>query len=288
MLESTTGSDVANEIRMMRTVFKGAVLLTEGATDARFFQKFTSADTCSVIPAHGKGNTLRAMEVLETEHFEGVIAIVDADFWHILSPPGLPANVYMTDCHDIEVMILEANALDNFLNEYGSAEKIRAFLQSSTTTSIRQALYNISFPVGLLRLVGEKRRIPLRFEGLRYDRIVCRRTLEIDTNRLIRNVLRLSQNPLTDAEAHAALEEEKSLQGTTDPCQVCCGPDVVAIMGVGLRRAIGSLDATTADVNNITRILRLAYDSGDLRETTLYRDVKEWESDNQPYRVFDV
>ena len=41
MIDNLSASDIANEISMMRSVFKGTVLVVEGVTDSRLYSKFT-------------------------------------------------------------------------------------------------------------------------------------------------------------------------------------------------------------------------------------------------------
>ncbi len=70
-----------------------------------------------------------------------------------------------------------------------------------------------------------------------------------------------------------------------DPWQVCCGHDLVEILSVGLRKAIGSHKAADIEANSLERCLRLAYEEVYFSQTRLYVEIRLWESHNQPFKV---
>ncbi len=73
-----------------------------------------------------------------------------------------------------------------------------------------------------------------------------------------------------------------------DRAQLCCGDDLIAVICIGLRRALGTRDLRVASRNNIASSLRLAYDSMDLNNTGLYACITQWEANNPPYKVFNI
>jgi len=288
MLEYVTSDDIAAEAKMVRSAFDGAILVLEGDTDVRFFERFTKAEECTLLLGRGKENVVGAIELLDNENFEGLLGIVDADFWHILPPDNLSENICVTDFHDIEVMILETKALDSFLGEYGSPNKIKHFLSASEHAHLREALYNIVQPIGILRLLSMKRDYNLKFEGLRYDRIIDKDTLKIDVCRLITAIVQMSDSNTQFALIHEEFNEGLNNEAKADFRHVCCGHDIIAVMSVGLRKSIGSLDSKTAHPTNIASALRLSYDSSDLKSSALYSCVKQWETTNSGYKVFCI
>lgn len=73
-----------------------------------------------------------------------------------------------------------------------------------------------------------------------------------------------------------------------DPWQVCCGHDLVKILSLGLRKAIGSNKATDVEPNSLERNLRLAYEEIYFQDTKLYALIRTWESKHQPFRVLPI
>jgi hypothetical protein len=288
MIQFVSGYDIAVEAKMIRSAFANTILLVEGDDDIRFLDQFVSANECILLPARGKGNVLTAIGLLEDESFDGALGIVDADYWHIFPPDDISDNICVTDYHDIEIMAIESNALLNILYEYGSQKKIERFVANSSYADIREAIYEKAFHIGVLRLAALKSKLQLKFEGMRYDRIVNRDTLEVDTDRLISSILQVSNCKLTNTHLRAAFDQECLEQKEIDRCQLCSGDDVISIICIGLRKALGTQNAKIASRSNIESALRLAYDSTYLKNTNLYRCVKQWETDNPPYVVFNI
>jgi hypothetical protein len=288
MLKFVTGNDVAVEVRMSRSAFAGAIVLVEGDDDILFLERFTNTDECILLPARGKDNVLTALRLLDEEEFAGALGIVDADFWHIMPPNEEPENVCLTDYHDIEIMIIESEALVRMLNEYGSQDKIRAFMAQSGSPDIRHALYEIAFPIGVLRLVSMKRGLRLKFDGMRYDRIVSRDTLAVNIEALVNIVLQVSSCHLPGAELQTALDEECLEQIDVDRSQICCGDDLIALICIGLRKALGTQDSKVASRRYIASALRLTYDSEEFHHTGLYACIREWEAYNPAHKIVNI
>ena len=67
--------------------------------------------------------------MLERDEVSGVIAIVDANFMDFKGGRRASPNLFVTDTHDLETMILNSPALEKILIEFGSAMKIDRFIQ---------------------------------------------------------------------------------------------------------------------------------------------------------------
>lgn len=80
MRQSITPHIVANEVRLMRTHHKGALVIAEGPSDKNAFRSLLDPEACRIVIAYGKHNATGAIQVLEHDGFSGVLAVVDADF----------------------------------------------------------------------------------------------------------------------------------------------------------------------------------------------------------------
>lgn len=74
MKQTVTPHIVANEVRMMRTQHKGALVIVEGPSDKSAFLGLLRRDTCRIVIAYGKENALAAQVILEHEGVVGVLA----------------------------------------------------------------------------------------------------------------------------------------------------------------------------------------------------------------------
>jgi len=135
---------------------------------------------------------MKAILMLEKEDLAGVLAILDADFWHLDGVPHSSSNLLLTDFHDLEMMIINSKALDIVLCEYGSATKINKFVRKQGGSDIRSVLLDICLPIGLLRWLSVKGNLNLTFEGLNFVKFIRRESLELDLSTLVRNVLSLT------------------------------------------------------------------------------------------------
>ena len=287
MIQYTTAFDVAAEVQMTRSGFPGTVLIVEGDHDCRIYERFLCNDNCRVIPAHGRVNAINAIDITEQAGTPGVLAIVDADFWHILGIPHASSNIIVTDAHDIETMMVESQALDVVLREYAITKRTEAFVAANKAPHLRHILFMRALPLGLLRLISEERSLRLKFRGLDYANVVSRTSLVIDERLLVVQVVKLTDIPgISRSQITKLLKQSKKRQ--CEARQVCCGHDMTAIMAIALQQAIGKRKASIATAENVEKWLRMSYDLREFKSTRLYSKTREWESVNTPYKVFDA
>ena len=118
MLDQLTSSDIANEVSMMRSVFKGTVLIVEGVSDSRLYGKFTDRENVRIIIAHSKNNVMQAVSMLRDRRKDNaVLGIIDRDMDALLGKKRSPP-LFQTDKRDLESTILASPALEAVIAEY--------------------------------------------------------------------------------------------------------------------------------------------------------------------------
>jgi len=286
MREAIKADRVANRIRLLRSQFSGAFLIVEGDKDKRIYGRFIMAEACRLEVAHSRENAISAALILERERFVGVLAIVDADFDVLESRIFSSSNIFITDTHDLETMMLKSPALEKLLMEIGSETKLDEFVKVRGK-ELREALLEECLNLGYLRLVSLRHGHALKFEGLKYRDFTDLTTLTINQSRLIKTVKNHSQKlKLSDRELQRQIETIRDEKH--DKWHVCCGHDLIGILSIGLRKAIGSRDSKEVEPEIIERSLRLAYESAWFRDTKLYASIKAWEGINGSFRVIPV
>lgn len=279
MREYISGQIVANEIEMWREQYKGAFVIVEGSEDARFYELFTDTSKCQVVPAHEKGKTVSALSTLEQRGFSGVAAIVDADFDRLESIERPSDNLILTDTHDLETMLLSSPALDKVLQMFGSRKKLAAIRRD-----VRQVLLTSAVCLGYLRWASLRFDLCLRFEGLRLKRFVDTETLAVHIPKLIDVVCAHSRR--ADLDLDDIKDKMNSLKDDNhDPWQVCCGPDLVGILSIGLGKMLGSRNTGEVEPSVVDKALRLAYEKPYFQGTALYSAIREWEQSNEPFKL---
>ena len=267
------GVDIANNIRMTRSLHSGAFLLVEGTDDAKLYSKFC-ASTCKVIPAHSKANVEAAITELNRTKFTGALGIIDADFDSTVGSSRIPANVARTDFHDLEVQLVCSRAFDIVLSEFGSASKIQNF-QTQTGLSVRDAVMSMSASLGALQLLSAQNALFFTFEDLDFSKFINRETFMLSETSMIKAVLDRSRRNDIDP---ASIRRELLLLNASgiDHRQLACGHDAVRILGIGLRKVLGTQRAVDVEAANLQRALRLAYDSTAAAKSNLFTSIREW------------
>jgi len=273
----------ANEIRMLRSTYAGTFLLVEGESDRKFYGRFADRARCRIKvapdrPDGSKQCVIKILQILERSEFAGVLAIADADFERLSGFIYESPNLFRTDSHDLETMLIASPALDKVLCERGSAEKIANFGRD-----IRETLLEIGLWIGVFLHLSQQEGLALRFEDLDFAKFTNKQTLEIDVLKLIKNVKDKSQKPtLNESDWQQKLQIRR--QQISDPWQVCRGHDLASVLAFGLRQAWGTVASLKAD--DLERELRLAYETDYFRTTQLYRAICYWEQENQPFQVW--
>jgi len=273
----------ANQIRLRRSTYIGTFLLVEGSSDKTFYKRFVDQLDCELVETSGKPSSKqRAIEIfkiLEQSNFQGVLAIVDADFDRLENLLYTSPNLLRTDSHDLETMLINSPAFNKVLAEFGSEEKIGKF-----NRDVKLVLLENGMSVGYLLWISKCEALNLTFDGITFSKFIDEQTLQIDELKLIQEIKNKSQAySLKDEDLRQQLNSRKS--NNHDPWQICCGHHLVEILSFGLRRVFGSNKAADVEPNSLERSLRLAYEEIYFRQTQLYLDIRKWESNNQPFKV---
>ncbi|MGY8634286.1 DUF4435 domain-containing protein [Bradyrhizobium sp. 14AA] len=160
---------VAAQIRLVRQADKRAVLVLEGETDARVFDRLIDHSACDLEIGFGRKNVIGAIDLLEDEGFVGFAGVVDADFDRLIGAKIDLENLFLTDCHDLT--IFSSPALERYLAEYADPELLSAQYQSDFQ-ALRNAILAASLELSLCRLVSQRDGLRLYFQDLRHDQYI--------------------------------------------------------------------------------------------------------------------
>ncbi|HYW20974.1 MAG TPA: DUF4435 domain-containing protein [Nodularia sp. (in: cyanobacteria)] len=284
MREFITVDREANKIRQLRETYSGAFVLVEGSSDKTFYERFVDKLACQlVVPQATKPSrkqlATEILEILEKSNFQGVIAIVDADFDRLPNSLYTSPNLFRTDTHDLETMLIQSAALEKVVSEFGSEEKI-----AQLNRDIREVLISVGVLLGYLRWISQSDGLNLTFEGITFSKFIDEKNWQLNEIKMIQEIKNKSRTfNLKDGDIQQRLNSKKS--NNHDPWQVCCGHDLVEILSLGLRKAIGTNNAAEVEPNRLERNLRLAYEAVYFCQTQLYSEIRLWETKNQPFKV---
>ena len=217
--------------------------------------------------------------ILDADSFPGAVGVIDADLDRIECYSWQSSNLIVLDTYDLEALLIKSHALERLLVERGSSEKI-----AGRAKHPREELIDAAVPIGCLRLHSRRSELNLKFDGVRYERFVDRDSLQTNVQDMVREVKNRSQR--SDLGYDDTAREIRSIEDTVnDPWLVCCGTDMVAILGIGLRKALGTNNTGAVTPDDLRRCLRLAYEWQELIASRLGRDLREWAERDPGFRV---
>ncbi len=195
-----TPDRTANAI-MQDSSFTGYYLVVEGIKDVKLYGKFVNEGIVRIRPAFGSQKVRKVLQILDERRFENRVGIIDSDFKKILNITDDLSGLFITDDHDIEVMIIKTKALENVLNVFCSAATIKEF-EKQKQIPIREALFTLGKEIGYLKLANKIYDLGLVFkpknvEGnqIRYNRFTCERTFNfLGSEKMIQTIIDYSRN----------------------------------------------------------------------------------------------
>ena len=281
MREQITPDRIANSIRLLRSDHEGVFLIVEGHSDKLIYERLVNKQEVRITIASGKNNAIKALSILEKENFCRVVAVIDADFSRIEQQIPDSNNLFLTDEHDLEMMLIKSAAFDKLLKERGSEEKIAAF-----SKDIRETLLKLGQEIGKLRLLSLRNKLDLKFEGLKFGKLIDKEKLSINIDELIRSIKNHSQKLSLDEQQ---IKQDLSVisDENHDPWQLCCGHDFISILAIALCKVLGTKSNTNVvKEEDLERELRLAYELSYFYQTQIYTLMINWQSNHHPYQIF--
>jgi 5S rRNA maturation endonuclease (ribonuclease M5) len=281
MKDQITPDRIANSIRLLRGDHEGVFLIVEGHSDKLIYERLVNKQEVRVTIASGKNNAIKALSILEKEdNFRRVVAVIDADFSRIEQQIPDSNNLFLTDEHDLEMMLIKSAAFDKLLKERGSEEKIKAF-----TEDIRETLLKLGQEIGKLRWLSLRNKLDLKFEGLNFKNFIDKENLSINIDKLIISIKNNSQKPSLDEQQ---IKQDLSVisDENHDPWQLCCGHDFIDILAIALCKVLGTWNANDVKTEVLERELRLAYELSYFYQTQIYQLMINWQSNHHPDQIF--
>jgi hypothetical protein len=248
-----------------------AFVLLEGETDIRLFKKLFDLNKVEVESLNGKEKVIQALQTLLGEGYSQIIAIKDADFDHLEDTQTIE-NLFNTDYHDIEVSMIESEALQSLIYEYAHAQSNN----SGFLSNLKKDIYDSAISIGYLRWLNQKQEYNQLFFKVLDFRVFVQQSdyqLNLDKEKLYARVLDDSKkkNPtlsITSQDLDDEIVRLKTL--SSDKLQICCGHDLTKLIAMVLLK--------TPQGDEIEKALRLVYSLEYFKQTQLYASLLAWSS----------
>ena len=285
--------EIATELVMSRMSDRYMTLvMIEGKTDRALWTEYASSENCRLFPTHGKRTVVDALNAQVLRGLSGIVGIVDLDYWLICGAEELRTeNLLYDDAYpDMELVVLSSPALQKVLRNalYNfEVEEIHAFAKR-----LRQEALRLSIDYGYFRLANHISDHGLNFKALFLEDFIDEDLLLLDRDWLAR---RLTENQ-TWLSSDELLSEVEYLQEEYPPdnVQLCNGHDVITVIACILPALFHSEFGTDLPTRTeaalfdevLSASLRSAYEFEYFIQSSLYGNVRKWESENTPFRVF--
>lgn len=284
MEEYITPERTANAI-MQDKSFTGHYLLVEGNKDVKLYGKFINSDNVRIKPAFGNEKVKEILSILENRGFDKKIGIIDSDFNKILKNEISIDGLFMTDDHDIEVMIIKTKALENVIRIFCSNTQIVKFEKDNNTT-IRKSLLKVGKEIGYLKLANNIHDLGLIFKPkkadgnlIKYGNFTCDKTLNyLGDEKLIDTLINYSRVKSPTIKSKPEIQEVFSnlKKDEFDLNQLVNGHDLSNLLYLLMKKVLKSRNKMLVNNNSVEDSLILSYEYDFFKETELYSNLKEW------------
>jgi len=255
-------------------------LIVEGSTEEELYGgTIVDRKRCAVYNAGNKPKAKKLLITLEEAQLKGMLVIVDADYERLkgVSNPG--QNLFLTDTHDLETMLLKSEALVKVLWKLQFRNDVDELAEN-----LRKLLLTCGKIIGYLRWVGSATEPSFIFTHFsisdclffQEDDIVINETLLFE---------RMKIHPRNSSMQEQVIKQAIiGLQRDTDDLwQVCRGHDLTELLTVWCNKKLSQ--ASQVKSKKIEEYLRDLYTYSDFQATKLYTAIREWEDRNKPFRV---
>jgi len=272
--QDVTYQDKLNELRLdlSHPNSKGITfVLVEGDTDIRLFRKFFNNATTKIeeIP----GGKLKVEDCVEqlTIKYPLVIGLRDADFLHLHEQQYDKSNVYLTDYHDVEMIIVAVDEVFSSIIFEFTDYPIEQHL------NIRNQIITVLEEISLLKWLNDKEDLRINFDGSGFKDLLSFDPLKLDFDQYFKRLL--SKSPDTRITSIELVNEKIAVlrNQNPNPFNLCNGHDFIKALSHFLKekgKGNGINDAV------VSSLLRLRYTINFLSKTKLYKSIDDWAKRN--------
>lgn len=242
-------------------------VVVEGEDDIGLYGKFLNENLMFFYPT---GNCIYILPIIDglSTFSNRLIGIKDADFDHLRGVSYAEPNLFLTDCHDCETMMLKTAAVEDLIYEY-THQRL-----PNIVNDVFKALewYSYLQYYNTVKIVAVNND-GIRFKGLNMDKIY--NGIDVISCSACLNSVREHGN--NSALSYFPSEEElqtfRNQNSITDFYNLHRGHDVMHCMAIVIRRNAFHKKIGNSDV---ARALRISYQFEDFQSTILYRKLDAW------------
>lgn len=262
--------------------FRGYYVFVEGSGDFKLWRNFMQKPLTKVTICNGCEKVIEAT-TLGNEKGIRCFGIIDRDFRSILGSDELPNNVFITDEHDLELMISNSDSLGKVLNNYDSSQKIDDY--ELTNGPVRDRVLALTDQIGYLKLLHKRINLNIDLKKIdkdgnielpSYEKFLNQHCQIISHRGMIQYLLQWSEchgkkaNKTVDEVVDAYQSESAIIR---DSWQLSNGHDFAYLLSYFVHKEIGCKKKTRQELEND---LILSYEHEYFMHTAMYREMHDW------------
>ncbi len=284
MIRRDAGASLAFTRMARAGTLKPVIVHVEGDSDINLFRWITDPKVL-INQNDGKPNVIKVVINANKGKKKGVVAIVDSDFDNILNVEPIE-NVFRTDTHDIETMMLKEDFLrisDPYLRDKKKNNKL-------SYDDIWNKIISIGTKIGKLRLISTEKDWNLNFKEA--ERLLDRDDIiflnedgpDIDFRKYISLCVPYG------AGYNKRVSDIKDIydkdKRVFDTWQICRGHDLSLIISIVYSKGmLGQRSVTRDEIENLLSSTYIA--SRKIKKTALYQSIKDWQNKNCGWKILN-
>lgn len=283
VLDSLDGRDEINEVKLLISGYRALgkfTVLVEGIEDVKVYEKFFLKGKVIVCQTNGCAKLVELVDGLNKIHLESnFIGIKDADY-DVLNHVNYPyPNLFMTDKHDLETMMISEEALENIMKEYLRYEDMKKErIELNVQDFLQEAIEKIR-SLSYFRWYNDLSRSKLSFGTLKLSTMLKEDpTLSYDC--CLAFITRLNPDTTFIPTSKMLADFENSHLGQIDTYQLLRGHDLCEMLSLLLQSHPYSYARSHVSDDKIEASLRLVYSGEQFRKTQLYASITTWFESN--------
>lgn len=277
--------------------FTGYTLYVEGPSDSSFWSNFVNFENVKVRACVGWE---KVVETVQSNIAAGnkCLGVVDRDFHNIIPEPDkMKPQIFITDAHDMEMMIYCSGDYVKAFNAFDPGGKVRTF-EAANNWNLMNAAKEIADKIARLKLTVRRNGLTLSFkyknereetiEFPDYEKILDKQCQYVSDEQLKKYISEFTHNkakkapapkeqvlPLLQAEHAAQYEEEQLLNGH----------DLTLLIFILLKKKVKLSIPSNKSASDLETLLCTSYERAHLENTNLYKDMKQF-ADNNGIQLF--
>ncbi len=302
--------EIRGMIETMEMTYPGmggkVFVITEGPYDLDVYDRCFNSDTCFLRIANSKENVCDVVEGICTGNAPSTVAglghgspgserriigIIDRDYSLFdRSPKEEEKNVFQTDTHDLETMLIVSGALENAIELIEKNALPQTFSQKAYGSlrqgNLRVALTRAARYLGLAVFVNNQDGLNISFKHINckkrdtFSRFVNAETLECDVEAL--KMVIFEKNAERGKEFIDSFDQIIRDSGGyyfEYPWHICRGHDLICILLRDLNLRYSLRDGEEIRGRDLERLLRRHYQAEYFADTDLCRQIRDWEEE---------